>query len=132
MPKTSIALALDAAVRAVEPLIDGVSVGDVADKATWEIHFQPGATNQALANAALSAFAFRNVVPFDVFIGRFTGPEYLLMQQKRTVSGALCQQWDISMVRGTVDLNSAAAQNFKAALVSSGILSQTRADLIFS
>jgi hypothetical protein len=93
---------------------------------------------QAALNAVISAHnplaQRKSVIAFDAFIARFTGAEYLLMQQKRTSAGAgaLCQQWDISMVRGTVDMNSLAAQNFKAAMVTAAVLTQARADTIFN
>lgn len=92
---------------------------------------------QTILNAVIAAhnplLQRKAIIAFDAFIQRFTGAEYLLMQQKRTNAGAgtLCQQWDISMVRGTVDMNSAAAQNFKAALVSASVLTQPRADIVF-
>lgn len=75
----------------------------------------------------------KSIIAFDAFIARFAPAEYLLMQQKRTGAGAgaLCQQWDVSMVRGTVDMNSTAAQNFKAAMVTAGVLTSLRADAIF-
>jgi len=42
---------LDAAVRAVCPHIDGVSIGDFGDRSTWRINFKPDATD-AQKNAA--------------------------------------------------------------------------------
>lgn len=50
------AAALDAAIRAIEPKIDGISIGNDSDKNTWAIQYQAGATNQTAAQAALSAF----------------------------------------------------------------------------
>jgi hypothetical protein len=49
--------ALNNAVAAVCP-IDGLAVGDPADKATWRIDFDPSATDQQrqAAQAALAAF----------------------------------------------------------------------------
>ncbi len=92
------------------------------------------ATLDAVIAAHNPSATLLNVIAFDAFILRFTAAEYLLMQQKRTIAGAggLDQQWDVSMVRGSVDLNTTAAQNFKAALVTAAVLSQVRADLIFS
>ncbi len=49
---------LDAAVRAACPPIDGVWMGDPADKATWGIWFRESATGdqRAAAEAVLAAF----------------------------------------------------------------------------
>lgn len=52
-----IAAALDAAVRAVCP-ISGVSLGSLADRATWAIRFMPEATAQQRAAAAAVLAAF--------------------------------------------------------------------------
>ena len=48
---------LDAAIRAVAP-IDGISIGDPGNKATWAIQFRPEATDpqKAAAQAVLNAF----------------------------------------------------------------------------
>ena len=77
-----------------------------------------------------------NVIPFGVFIQRWTDVEYaLLMQRRATAIGAgnvtLVKQWDTAVTNGEVNLNSAAAVTFKAALVSAAILTQARADAIF-
>jgi hypothetical protein len=45
-------LRLDAAVRAVCPAIDGVSIGNWADRGTWRVDFQPAATAPQRAAAA--------------------------------------------------------------------------------
>jgi hypothetical protein len=77
-----------------------------------------------------------NIVAVGDFILRWQPAEYtLLMQRRATAIQAgnitLVQQWDVAMARGVVDLNTTAAQNFKAALVTAGILTQQRADTIF-
>ena len=55
--KNTVALDLHTAVAAVCPIV-GVSVGKLADKATWRIDFDPAATpaQRAAARAALAAF----------------------------------------------------------------------------
>lgn len=78
-----------------------------------------------------------NVIPFDTFIMRWADAEYaLLMQRRATAIGAgnvtLVKQWDSAVANGQVDLNTPVAQNFKATIVSAGILTQARADVIFS
>ncbi len=56
MDTNQIAANLDAAVRAVCPEIDGVSVGNKTDKQTWVVAFRPAAT-QEQRDAAASAIA---------------------------------------------------------------------------
>ena len=53
-------------IAAVCP-IDGVSVGDPADKKTWRIDFSPNATpaQQAAARALLSAWVYADVADTD-------------------------------------------------------------------
>jgi hypothetical protein len=124
--------------------INGVSVGNWSDKATWRIDFQAGATPSQIssANSAVAAFAVpssTNVIPFSIFIGRWTDAEYqLLMQRRATVIAAagttnmfLVKQWDQAMSSGQINLALQATMTFKANLVSAGILTQARADAIF-
>lgn len=58
MPLDDTASKLHEAVAAVCP-IDGVAIGDPADKATWRIDFRPAATaaQKAAAAAALAGVA---------------------------------------------------------------------------
>jgi hypothetical protein len=79
----------------------------------------------------------KNIVPFQTFITRWTDPEYLALMRARAnaiTAGniTLVKQWDFSLAYGFVDLNTLAAQNFKSAIVTAGILTQPRADIIFS
>lgn len=81
----------------------------------------------------------KNIIAFGTFIGRFTNAEYADLWQKRAtaIAGntggmALVKQWDIAVAVGKVDLNTAAAQNFKSSLVSAGVLTQNRADIVFN
>lgn len=55
-------LELDKAVRAVAP-IDGVAVGDPADKKTWRIDFMPTATKtqMAAAQSVVDGFIYQDV-----------------------------------------------------------------------
>ena len=78
-----------------------------------------------------------NIIPFSIFLSRWLDPEYALLMQRRATAitagnVTLVRQWDMAMANGQVDLNSAAAINFKNAVVAAGILTQTRADVIFS
>lgn len=42
---------VDEAIRAVCPEVDGVSIGDVNNRATWRVDFRPAATAQQRAAA---------------------------------------------------------------------------------
>jgi len=131
---------LSAAVAAVCPVIS-VRVGSATDRATWSYIPSDGATgpqitaaNNVIANISPTEL---NIIPFSQFIGRWNDAEYtLLMQRRATAIGAgnipLVRQWDQATATGLVDLNSPAAQNFKTAIVAAGILTQVRADAIFS
>lgn len=130
---------LDAAIAAVCPII-GVRVGDPSDRAKWSFDPAPGATASQItaANNVIATLdpTVKNIIPFYIFIARWLDAEYaLLMQRRATAIGAgnvtLVKQWDTAATRGFVDLNTPAAQNFKANVVSAGILTQARADVIF-
>lgn len=80
-----------------------------------------------------------SMISCDVFIGRWTRAEYALLWQRRataiTNGGAamdLVKQWDQAMVRGSINTVAQVTLDFKAAIVSAGILTQQRADAIFS
>lgn len=97
---------------------------------------------EVIADNAAELIAFLNprplnVIPFAIFIGRWTDAEYALLMQRRAtaISGgnvSLVKQWDQAATMGQVDLNSPAAQSFKAAIVAANILTQARADVVFS
>lgn len=68
MNPSDIALALTEAIQKICP-IDGVSLGDIADKQTWNIAFRPDATNEqkAAAQAVVDSFdPNAPVVPSEV------------------------------------------------------------------
>ncbi len=79
-------------------------------------------------------------VTLDVstFIGRWTATEYSNLMKARATAiqnnsagMALVKQWDQAISLGTVDMGTQVAKDFKASLVSAGILTQVRADVIF-
>jgi hypothetical protein len=133
--------ALAQAVSACASVV-GISMPDPNNKATWRIDYSPGVTGpcQTAAQAAVTAFTYvsaLNVIPFPTFISRWTNPEYAALMQARATAIAagnvvLIQQWDQVATAGQVDLNATAVATFKAALVSTGILTQARADVIFN
>lgn len=126
------------ALQAACPDVVGVSFGS-SIKSTWRIDYLPTAT-QACKDAAVAARdalgVQQNVIPFSVFIQRWTDAEYLALMRARAnaiTAGniVLVRQWDTAASSGSIDLNTPAAQNFKATMVSAGILTQVRADAIF-
>ena len=79
-----------------------------------------------------------SVILFSNFLNRWQDAEYILLLQKRAqavqagTNAALIRGWDLHMALNVVDLNSTAAQTLKTSLVSANILTQARADVIFS
>ncbi|HYT43937.1 MAG TPA: hypothetical protein VEP90_16475, partial [Methylomirabilota bacterium] len=79
-----------------------------------------------------------NIIPFSIFLSRWLDAEYILLLQKRAAAvtagtnAALIRGWDLHMALDQVDLNSTGAQSLKTALINNNILTQTRANIIFS
>ncbi len=138
-------LALDASLRLVAP-IEGVSVVSWDDRSTWVIDFDLGATKeqQQAALAILDTFDPTAVppgpkfVPTFVALGRLTAQEYTGIMQ---ASAALLAAGDGSLARWLdmartdtqgINLNSPDTAAAKAHLVSSGLLTQQRADVVLS
>jgi hypothetical protein len=77
------------------------------------------------------------VLPTSVFVARFTNQEYLALEKKRAADIAAnkvgnAKNWDIVVTEVTVDMATQKVQTLKADLVTDGILTQARADEIFS
>lgn len=114
---------------------------DQNDRTTWSFVPDASATSTQIA-AGSNVIAtidpvVKNVIPFDQFIQRWLDAEYTLLMQRRATAITngnitLVKQWDTALAAGKVDLNSPAAINFKNNMVSAGILTQARADVIFS
>jgi hypothetical protein len=111
------------------------------DRLTWVWVPGPDATQPQIdaGNNVVATIdpVVKNVIPFADFLSRWTDAEYLGLLRGRAAgisAGvlALIKQWDIVQAQGRIDLNQAPAQSFKAILVSSGILTQVRADEIFN
>lgn len=130
------------ALIAVCPIKD-VRVGLAADRSTWTFVPDPIATQPQIdaANNLITTLSTTvlSTIPFNIFISRWTTTEYSNLGKARataiTNNGAgmtLVKNWDIAQSQNSIDLNSPAAQSFKASIVSAGILTQARADAIFS
>lgn len=122
------------AIQKLAPSAQWTLSGDTLAGLVW-IDTVVSRPSDAAITAAVAPIL--NVVSFPVFISRWTDAEYALLMQKRAQAiGAgnvtLVKQWDIAASSGSVDLNTPAAQAFKTAMVSNAILTQVRADVIFS
>jgi uncharacterized protein with von Willebrand factor type A (vWA) domain len=79
----------------------------------------------------------KNVIQTSDFIARFTNQEYLAVGKQRAADIAAnkvgySKNWDIVVTNDSVDLNKQKVQTIKADLVAAGVLTQARADAIFS
>lgn len=123
--------------------IKSVSVGKANDRTTWK--FEPADNvTQAQIDAGTNVIAtidpvVLSIIPFPEFISRWTLTEYSNLMKGRataitnnSAAMSLVKNWDIAASTGLINLNAQAAQNFKASIVSAGILTQQRADVIFS
>jgi hypothetical protein len=77
------------------------------------------------------------ILPTSVFVARFTNQEYLAYERKRAADIDAnkignAKNWDIVVAETTIDLATQKVQTLKADLVTDGILTQARADEIFS
>jgi hypothetical protein len=116
---------------------------DENNRATWTFNV-PNGTSQAQIDIGNNIVAtinvvVQNIIPFSLFITRWTTTELSTLYKARaaaiTANSAgmsLVKNWDIAQSQNSIDLNSVAAQNFKASIVSAGLLTQVRADAIFS
>lgn len=141
-----IAASLDATIKAVCPLIDGVSVGDPADKGTWRIDFRDEATNEerAAAEAALQSFDPGSVVepvvvPGDVFFARLKDAEYSAVIAASAGNVQLARWIEEFRLRGEINVAGETALAAKAALIAAelfvpdeGQTIEDRADAVFA
>jgi hypothetical protein len=79
----------------------------------------------------------KNIIPTDDFIARFTNQEYLAVCKQRATDIAAnkvgySKNWDVVVVSDQVNLAHQKVQKIKTDLVAAGVLTQARADEIFS
>lgn len=128
------------AISEVCPILS-TKVESPTDRASWSYDPDPAAT-QPQKDAADNVIQTIPVEPLTLlepgeFVTRFTDAEYLLLEQKKQTDiaasdASLSRIWDIVIGSNNLDLNSGNAQTLKAELVTDGILTQARADTIFS
>jgi len=117
--------------------ISSCSVGKADDRSTWSWVPGPGAT-QAQIDAGNNVIATIPINPKSAlttadFIGRFTNAEYraaTATSWRQTAGNA--KNWDVVVFDATVNFNKKKTDSLKTSLVTDGILTQARADEIFS
>jgi hypothetical protein len=130
------AATLNDAIAEVCP-VTSVTVGDGDDRTTWS--FIPGnSATQAQIDAGNNVC---DTIPIDVkttlvsseFIGRFTNAEYRAATAatwRQTAGNA--KNWDVVVFDPVINLNKKKVTTLKTSLVTDGILTQVRADVIFA
>ena len=129
--------------RAISEVCPALSakVEDGASRATWSFEADPSATQpqKDAANNVIQTIPMEPLPPQSPsqFISSFTDAEYLLLKQKHQTDltandASRIKVWDIVIGNNVLDMNSADAKTLKGQLVADGILSQARADELFS
>jgi hypothetical protein len=102
---------------------------------------QPGYAEEYLPddNPELQMFLHpaKVLIPTADFIARFTNAEYLKLEQKRAADIAAAKvgnskNWDVVIADDSVNVTNQKAQTLKAQLVTDTVLTQARADEIFT
>lgn len=124
------------AIAEVCPVVS-VTVGDPNERATWS--FAPGAgATQPQIDAGSNVIAaipinLKGTVSTPDFIGRFTNAEYRAATAatwRQTAGNA--KNWDVVVIESTINFNKKKCSTLKTSLVTDGVLTQARADEIFS
>jgi len=79
----------------------------------------------------------KNTIATTDFIARFTNQEYIALNRQRAADTTaskvgFSKNWDIVVTNDAVNLNQQKVQRIKDDLVAAGVLTQARADEIFS
>jgi hypothetical protein len=124
------------AIAEVSP-VTGTSVGKEDDRATWA--WTPGTNaTQAQIDAGNNVVAtipveIKSTLATPEWIGRFTNAEYRAATAttwRQTAGNA--KNWDVVVFEPSINLNKKKVTTLKTSLVTDGILTQARADEIFS
>jgi len=117
--------------------VESVRVVDADDRSTWSFVPGPGATQAQIA-AGENVIATIPIdplatVPAGEFISRWTNAEYKALQLRRTTdNGKMAKDFDNVTSDPAIDMNKKKTKTLKSSLVADGILTQARADVIFS
>lgn len=123
---------LDAAVRSVCPALQGIAIGDPADRTTWRLDFGPGATDaqRQAAQQAMMGYAdptVRTVFdPETLITTLFTPAEQLGFTAKP--QGVLFAT--LIAASQSIDITSASFKADIGQAVAGGFLTQARADQV--
>lgn len=125
------------AIAEVCPVVS-TTVGKSDDRTTWSFVPASGATqpqidagNNVIATIPIDALA--TALPTGDFIARWTNAEYLALQKRRTTdNGKMAKDWDNVTSDPQINMNKKKTQTLKSSLVADAILTQARADEIFS
>jgi hypothetical protein len=107
------------------------------DRSTWSFVPEANAT-QPQIDAGNNVVATIPIEPLGIlttseFISRWTNAEYRALQDRRmSDNGKLGKDFDVTTGDGNIPLDKKRTKSLKADLVSAGILTQARADEIFS
>jgi hypothetical protein len=126
----------DAIIDAGCPTVS-TSVGNQNDRATWSFIPAPNATQPQIdaGNNVIATIpiAIKATLASSEFIGRFTNAEYRAATAttwRQTAGNA--KNWDVVVFDPTINFNKKKVTTLKTSLVADGILTQARADEIFS
>jgi len=121
--------------------VTSVAVGEPDNRATWSFVPAPEAT-QAQIDAGNNVIAEIPVGPLGIvqtgdFFARWTNQEYLALEKKRRDDIAAnkvgnAKNWDDVVADAMIDMNKKKVNTLKTDLVIDGVLTQARADVIFS
>jgi hypothetical protein len=124
------------AIAEVSP-ITSCSVGKADDRSTWTWVPGPGATQPQLdaGDNVITTIPMTtpNTLAVTEWIGRFTNAEYraFTAQAWRQTAGN-AKNADVVAFAGSINMGKKATTTLKTSLVTDGILTQARADEIFS
>jgi len=130
------AATLHEAIAEVSP-VTSTNVGKPDDRATWSWVPGPGATQPQIdaGNGVVATIPTGTPSTLSVadWIGRFTNAEYraATAQTWRQTAGN-AKNWDVVAFAGTIKMSKKSVTTLKTSLVADGILTQARADEIFT
>jgi hypothetical protein len=130
------AITLHDAIAEVCPVVS-TSVGKPDDRTTWSFIAADNATapqidagNNVIATIPI---AIKATLASSEFIGRFTNAEYRAATATTwRQTGGNAKNWDVVAFDPVIDMNKKKVTTLKTSLVADGILTQARADIIFS
>jgi hypothetical protein len=124
------------AIAEVCPVIS-TTVGKADDRSTWSFEPQPSATQPQIdaGNNVIATIPIeiKSTVAAADFIGRFTNAEYRAATATTwRQTGGNAKNFDVVVFDPAINFNKKKVTTLKTSLVTDGILTQARADEIFS